>query len=175
MSSTTRLTSRISAIMREASSVSAPHGELTALHVSLDERNGLPRRPQGVVQAPDLDRDRSVRRLGAVARDGEAGHRVDGARRRDRASQRRHKPRAWIGSMRDGVDRIFALRLLAIATAGLALRVLCTVVIDPSQRGIGDFYYDHDLAVAAVCAVAGACLLNARNRRRSTAEESAPP
>ncbi len=46
------------------------------------------------------------------------------------------------------MDRMFALRLLAIAAVGLALRVLYTVVIDPHQAGIGDFYYYQDLATA---------------------------
>jgi 4-amino-4-deoxy-L-arabinose transferase-like glycosyltransferase len=48
--------------------------------------------------------------------------------------------------MGKGADRTFALRLLLIAAAGLALRVLYTVVLDPHQTGIGDFYHYHDLA-----------------------------
>jgi 4-amino-4-deoxy-L-arabinose transferase-like glycosyltransferase len=49
---------------------------------------------------------------------------------------------AW----RLSANRPFALRLLAIAAGALALRILYTVVIDPHQTGIGDFYYYHDLA-----------------------------
>ncbi len=50
--------------------------------------------------------------------------------------------------MRGGPNRVFAVRVLAVAAAGLVLRAVYTVVIDPHQPGIGDFYYYQDLATA---------------------------
>jgi 4-amino-4-deoxy-L-arabinose transferase-like glycosyltransferase len=47
-----------------------------------------------------------------------------------------------------GVDRAFALRLLAIALGALAVRVVYIVLLTPHQAGIGDFYYYQDLATA---------------------------
>jgi 4-amino-4-deoxy-L-arabinose transferase-like glycosyltransferase len=44
------------------------------------------------------------------------------------------------------MDRMFALRLLAVAAGALALRVLLTVVVTPHVPAIGDFYSYHDLA-----------------------------
>src|SRR3954463_10607509 len=49
--------------------------------------------------------------------------------------------------MRDVAARTFPLRLLWIALAGLAVRVVY-VLLTPDQAGIGDFYYYQDLATA---------------------------
>jgi 4-amino-4-deoxy-L-arabinose transferase-like glycosyltransferase len=46
------------------------------------------------------------------------------------------------------VNRAFALRVLAVAIGGLALRVVYIVLLTPHQAGIGDFYYYQDLATA---------------------------
>jgi 4-amino-4-deoxy-L-arabinose transferase-like glycosyltransferase len=45
-------------------------------------------------------------------------------------------------------DRAFTLRLFAIAAGALLLRVLYVTVLDPHQKGYGDFYYFHDVANA---------------------------
>ncbi len=48
--------------------------------------------------------------------------------------------------MRDGADRIFALRLGVIALGALALRVLLTTVVTPRVPAIGDSFFYHDIA-----------------------------
>jgi hypothetical protein len=92
---------------------------------------------------------------------------------------------AWFFALRAGV--LLGLAVAVLGWTGLTSRRLLWAaipplavipllyVLDPSPTNVGFFAYanqheaSHWLGVAAVCALAGACLLDAWGRRRSTA------